>query len=142
MLRQLIDRYEQYAREAAAAREKAGLCDGLFGFGRDPRKDPCHEAFYQAAGEWVTAFLQTEPGASQCAEAVHWLLTAADIHREEDTFWHLYAAQGHALPLIPRMTGSDCKALLQWYDKAYPARDRMPVQDNVVKALKKGIRKP
>ena len=137
-MQDLKNRYEQYLEEAEKARQKAGLCGGLFGMGNDPRKAPCHEAFYVFVAEWVGAFLQTE---GDCGEAASWLLKLADAHRgEKDVFGYLYAAQGHALPLIARMDRESAKELLCWYEGAYPRRNRMPVQDAVYKALKKAAR--
>ena len=72
---------------------------------------------------------------------VNWILRAADGCRDRETYWYMYAAQAHALPLIPGMTQEDCRVLLDWYDGAYPPRDRMPVQEQVYKALKKAARK-
>lgn len=141
MIQKLKDRYEQYIAQAREARRKAGLCDGLFGMGNDPRKNPCHDSFYDAVGQWVSAFLASNPNPEDCAEAVAWILQAAYLNREQrDVYDYLYAAQGHALPLIQKMFQTDAKALLDWYGRTYPRRDRMPVQDNVYGELKKTAR--
>jgi hypothetical protein len=138
VLKNHCDRYLADAREA---REKAGLCDGLFGMGKDPRKDPCHERFYRTVESWTAEFLKQEPAAQQQAAAAAWILKAADEHRDEtDVYWYLYAAQVHALPIIAKLEQGSAKELLQWYDRAYPARERMPVQDQVYRALKKAAR--
>ena len=140
-MQKLKERYEQYIREAGLARRKAGLCDGLFGMGNDPRKHPCHDGFYEAVGRWTADFLEANPGEEQCREAVTWILEAAHLHRDQqDVYWYMYAAQAHALPLIPFLGAETGKILVSWYDHAYPARDRMPVQDLVYKALKKTSR--
>lgn len=141
LIQKLKDRYDRYITEAQEARQKAGLCDGLFGMGNDPRKHPCHESFYKAVETWAADFLKEGPPAEQCAEAAAWILQAADFHREDqDVYWYLYAAQLHALPLIARLAREDAKQLQQWYDRAYPARERMPAQDQVYRALKKAAR--
>ena len=140
-MQNLKNRYEQYLEEAAKARQKAGLCDGLFGMGNDPRKAPCHEAFYEFVASWVAEFLEKTPATGTCAEAAAWIVKIADAHRgEKDVFGYLYAAQRHALPLIAWMEQESAKKLLCWYESAYPRRDRMPVQDEVCKALKKAAR--
>ena len=141
MIQRVKECYERYEQEALAARQRAHPCDGLFGFGADPRRDPCHDRFYQTVGQWVEEFLNAKPGPEACGEAAEWILKAADIHREEqDVYWYMYAAQSHALPLIRKMDTERSKALLNWYETAYPARDRMPAQDAVYKALKKASR--
>ena len=137
-MQDLKNRYELYLREAEKARQRAGLCDGLFGMGNDPRKASCHQDFYEYVGQWVDAFLKMKLDPESCAEAVEWILKIADAHRaQKDVFGYLYAAQGHALPLIARMDRNIAGELLSWYDRSYPKRDRMPVQDRVYKALKK-----
>jgi len=141
MIRELKDRYGQYEMEAQRARDRAGLCDGLFGMGNDPRKAPCHQSFYDAVGQWTEVFLKSGASAGDCEEAAVWILQAADLHREEpDVFWYLYAVQAHALSLIPRMEQEAAGKLMDWYAKAYPPKDRMPVQDKVYHALKKTAR--
>lgn len=140
-MQRLKDQYVKYLSEAEQARRKAGLCDGLFGMGNDPRKHPCHGSFYEAVETWAAGFLKENPCGDECAEAAAWILKAADLYREnQDVFWYMYAAQIHALPIIAKLNRADAKHLLQWYDRAYPARDRMPVQDQVYRALKKAAR--
>ena len=141
LLQTLKNRYDRYVAEAQEARQKAGLCDGLFGMGNDPRKHPCHERFYEAVGSWVANFLEGKPGEGECAEAAEWILKAADLNREnQDAYWYMYAAQIHALPVIAKLPRDEAKRLLQWYDRAYPPRERMPVQDQIFRALKKTAR--
>ena len=69
LLQTLKERYDRYVAEAREARQKAGLCDGLFGMGNDPRRHPCHGNFYEAVGTWVEDFLRDDPGEPECAEA-------------------------------------------------------------------------
>ena len=49
---------EQYnaAMRKVVDRLKPG--DGLLGFGRDPKRDPCHMEFYEAVGEAVGRMVQ------------------------------------------------------------------------------------
>ncbi|MBQ7800983.1 MAG: hypothetical protein IJ375_01520 [Oscillospiraceae bacterium] len=140
MLERLKARYGQYEREAREAVRKARPTDGLFGMGADPRKHPCHDQFYEDVGSWVAEFLAAEPGTEEAAEAAEWILMAADIHRDEETFWYMYAAQGHARELIPLMPPERRAALRDRYDGAYPAMDRMPVQKTVYKLLRKNTK--
>ena len=127
--------YAEYFKKAADARSKASPFAGVWGMGDDPRKHHCHDAFYEAVEAWVKEFAPAD--AEAALEAVKYILEAALSRRDEDVYWYLYAAQGLVMPLIPRLRSEDCKALAQWYDKAYPRRDRMPVQQNLFKALKK-----
>lgn len=137
MLERLKARYGQYEQESRQAVEKAKPTDGLFGMGNDPRKDPCHDRFYEDVAAWVQEFLETAPDPQAAADAAEWILRAADAHREQEVYWYMYAAQGHALELIRRMPQSRSETLLRWYDEAYPKIERMPVHREVYKLLRK-----
>lgn len=134
-MKELVEIYDAYYQKAADVRRKASPLAGIWGMGDDPRKDHCHEAFYEAVQNWVEKFADPDPGA--VLEAVKWILSAALDHQGQDVYWYLYAAHGLTLPLIPRLHPADCKALFQWYDASYPKRDRLPVQQQVWKLLKK-----
>lgn len=137
MLNRLKARYWQYEVEAGKSVQKARPTDGLFGMGADPRKHPCHDAFYEDVGNWVDEFLNAEPSSQEADEAAMWIIKAAAGHRDTEVYWYMFAAQGYAVPLIQKMTPESCRELAEWYDKAYPKRDRMPVQQNVFKLLQK-----
>ena len=137
----LKNRYDLYLAEAEKARQRAGFCDGLFGLGKDPRKAACHDDFYEYVAGWVQEFLEHDPSAAECAAAVEWIVKLASAHWEQkDTFGYLYAIHGHIMPLIPRMDREAAKEVASWYEGAYPRRKRMPVQEQVFKALKKAAR--
>ena len=105
--------------------------------GDDPRRHACHEQFYEDVAAWVAAFQAKDPTGEQAEAAVRWILESAAEHRDEDVYWYMYAAQGHAKNLIPRMTAEACAQLAAWYDEAYPALDRMPAQQEVYRLLKR-----
>ena len=132
----LKDIYENYVQDAQRVCREAKPMDGLFGLGDDPRKDPCHMRFYEAAERWVAAFRPADP--EEAFGAVRLILEAAAEHREEPSFWFLYAAQGLARDLIPSLPAGHCARLRRFYDEAYPRRERMPVQRDVYRLLKKG----
>lgn len=129
--------YENYYAKSAEVRSKAKPFAGIWGMGDDPRKDPCHQMFYDAAQEWTNAFAASGPDAAAALEAVRWILQAPLDHQGEDAYWYLYAAHGLVKPLIPRLGAADCKALAAWYDASFPKKARFPVQQEVLKLLKK-----
>ncbi|MBO4939270.1 MAG: hypothetical protein J6C98_09805 [Oscillospiraceae bacterium] len=137
VLEQLKARYARYEQEARKAVLNAKPTDGLFGMGADPRKHPCHDQFYQDVAEWADTFEKTAPSAQAAADAVEWIIRAADSHRDEETYWYMYAAQVHARLLIPLMAPDRCASLVRWYDSAYPPIDRMPVQKELFRLLRK-----
>jgi len=138
MVQQLTEIYEQYVRDVEAVRAKAKPVDGLFGMGDDPRKDPCHMAFYDRVEQWTKTFLASDSEQAEVFAAAKILLQTPATHKGQECFWFLYAAQGFAREMIPRLSAEQCRELRSFYDEAYPKRDRMPVQKEVYKLLKKG----
>lgn len=138
MLQQLKERYDRYAQEAGTVRENAKFGAGLLGFGSDPRKDPCHMAFYKDAQKWMTDFMAAAPDSREACQAAEFILSAPVAHRGEDAYWFMYAAHGLCLELIPLLNAAQCARLAELYDREYPRRDRMAVQKEVYKRLRKG----
>ncbi len=130
-----MERYDQAVREVAA---KLRPGDGLLGFGRDPKREPCHMEFYEAVGAAVAEMVQGDLPASQAAEAVRFLLT---LSREEG--YHSLtqpmreAVQGHARALVPRLEPEAARELAAWYGRAYPRYRRLPVQSQLFKELER-----
>lgn len=140
MLQQLKDRYSQYVREAEAARANAPVLAGLLGLSGDPRKDPCHMAFYRDAEQWVKELLAACPAEEQAFEAVQFILMESANHRQEDVYWFMFAAHGLCREMIGMLSKAHCAALAERYDKEYPRRERMAAQAEVYKALARGAR--
>ena len=137
MLQQLKERYTRYEETVKKVRENAPAAAGLFGLGDDPRKHPCHGEFYEDVGRWTADFLATGPDAQMAHQAVSWIIRAAAEHRDQEVYWFMYAAHGHCRDLIPLLSRTDCAELVRFYDDHYPRRDRMPVQKEIYKLLKK-----
>ena len=147
LLDDLYQMYDAYEKKAKDVRRRASRYAGVFGLGDDPRKNACHELFFEEVGRWAQAFLEGEPPQQEVGQAVRWILQAADAHRNTDRYGYLYAAQTHTRALIPRMSQEDCRELLPWYDRTYPEGDRLPVQQEVFRLLQdhagvKTARKP
>ena len=140
-MEELTQIYRTYAEQSARILRDAKPLDGLFGFGDDPRKDPCHMRFYEDAERWAKRFLASEPTGEALYEAVRFLLQTPDVYREKSCFWFMYAAQGFARDMIPKLDSIQCSQLRELYDALYPKRDRMPVQTEVYKLLKRGSKR-
>lgn len=137
MLQKMKDRYESYIQDVKKVYKDAKPMDGLFGWGDDPRKDPCHMRFYEDLEQWTRAFLESAPAQADVYEAVRFMLETPADHRSSHCFWFMFAAQGMTRELIPQLTAEQCAGLRESYDARYPKRDRMPVQKEVYKLLKK-----
>lgn len=138
MLQQLQERYVRYVEEANAVTADAPAMAGLWGFGSDPRKNPCHMAFYKDVERWVQEFRASGPDAQTLYQGVRWILCAAAEHQNQPAYGYLYAAHGLCRELIGLLTKEQCGELQAFYDAHYPRQDRMPVQQEVYKMLRKG----
>lgn len=137
-LQQLQSIYETYIAECTNVIENASPTDGLFGMGSDPRKDPCHTRFYENVDQWVQAFLKENPDEEGAYQAVRWILNAPADHIGEPVYWFMFAAHGHCRALIPLLSREHCAELRELYDDRYPKRERMPVQAEIYKLLRRG----
>ena len=137
MINELKTMYEEYDKTAMEVRKKAPLFAGWLGLGSDPRKNPCHEAFYEKVQEWMKAFVAGAPSAEQAQEAAWFLLEEPFNHQGAEGYWFLYVCIGLIRELIPFMSREDCGALADRMNALYPRRDRMPVQQDTFKMLQK-----
>ena len=94
--------------------------------------------FYEDVEQWTKDFLAGVHEQSAVFEAVRFMLTVPTAHKEEPSYWFMYAAQGLSREMIPRLSREQCAELWVFYDERYPRRDRMPVQKEIYKLLKKG----
>lgn len=129
--------YADYIDEAYNIRKKAPVFAGIFGLGDDPRKNPCHEAFFQNASQWLQDFVTSEPSEAQAMEAATFILEEPRNHEGAEGYWFLYVCIGFIRELIPFMNAADCKALAVRFNNLYPRRDRMPLQQETFKLLQK-----
>ena len=137
-MQQLKERYASYVAEAIEIRKKAGPLAGILGLGGGPQDNPRHILFYEDVQKWVANFQKGNPDAAAREEAVRFILCAPVEVGQADSYGMMYAAHGLVRELIPGLTSECCAQLQKFYDNHYPKRDRMPVQTEVYKLLKKG----
>ena len=132
--------YEKYIEDVEKVYRNAKPTDGLFGMGEDPRNHPCHMRFYEDTEQWVNAFVAADPGENAVFGAARFLLETPAKYAQHHGFWFMYAAQGLTRIMIPLLEGVHCEQLRKFYDENYPRRDRMPVQKDVYRLLKRGAK--
>lgn len=137
MLTKLKSIYADYDKAVQEVRKNARAFDGILGLGKDPRKDACHDMFYQAVGAWVTEFLAAEPAQEELLEAALYITETPAAHEGKECFWYMYAAHGHLKPIIPLLTPESRAAVAERLDGNYKKRDRMPLQKEILKLLRK-----
>ena len=137
-MEQLQEIYCRYTEAAAAAKKAAGPLAGIFGTGSGPKDHPCHREFFEAVHGWVENFCTTEPEEEAIAEAVRFILVAAAAHKNEPTYMHCLAAQGHTRDLIGHLSAEQCNALREEYEDLYPDAIRLPVNQQIYELLCQG----
>lgn len=128
---------DEYVEAVNELQKKRKFLDGLFGFGSHPGNAACHEildqkveALCRKAGEALDASEQ-----ASLADAV--LRSERAWQGPEYARLMMAAIQRHVIPLLPSLSPETKKELLTWYEKEYPRWKRLPVQDQVISALKK-----
>ena len=140
MLTQLNTLYTEYAETVKDVRKNARMFDGFLGMGKDPKNHACHDAFYQAVGQWVTEFLQTQPAQETLMTAAVFLLETPVVYAGQECYWYMYASHGHMKPLIPHLSKENCGELARRLEKSYKKVDRMPLQKELLKMLTKAAK--
>lgn len=126
-----------YLEKDRAANEGLKPLDGLFGFGKKPGDDACHEWFLDALAAETERMISGGIKGTDASSAASALLhAAADTGLTASAKWTLVAAEKTILPLIERMPAGDKQSLLAWYDRAVPKRRRLPVEKEIAAALK------
>ena len=134
-MEQLKTLYAEYHQKVTDLRQKAHFFDGIMGFGDDPKKDPCHEAFYHAVKNWVEAFAATCPSPEDANEVASFLIEAPAHNREAESYWFMYANMVFIEALIPYINSIYAKALAKRMNFLFPRYDRMPAHQAVYKKL-------
>ncbi len=144
-LREILAEYDKSVEELEKNKKPF---DGIFGMGRRPADDPCHdlmdrkveELTRRAAGE-----IPSEEGETRIADTaetdalVRALFSAAGAYRGPVyAGMTLVAIQRHGMRLIPRMSGEAKSTLAGWYAKEYPKRRRFPMQEEICRLLQAG----
>ncbi|MCD7708976.1 MAG: hypothetical protein LUI02_03780 [Clostridiales bacterium] len=128
--------FGDYVEYTASLRKQYAPGAGLLGFGRGPKDDPGHMKFYDDAKALAETLAATEPSPEIAAEAVEFILHAEEENQKYDlAVWMLMAAQGIAIPLIPYLKPEDAARIRDWYGRRYPRHKRLPIQNEVFKAL-------
>ena len=140
-MEQLKNIYMTYERELVTVLQNAKPLAGWFGISNDdPRNAPCHQKFYDAVGAWVGAFARENPSEDRTYEAVMWIMCAAAENRKKPSYWYYLATQSYVKQLLCFLSKERCAELVKWYDKTYPRRERLPVNDELYSQMKKSAK--
>ena len=136
-MEQLKACYERYIAAAEKAEKNKSTWNGAFGLGASTKDHPCHDDFYEAMEIWCRDFVEKNPSQAEAEEAVRYIFEMSEIFRGKLTYWYMYAAHGFTRPIIRLVRAEFAKEMRVWYNEKHPRQDRMPVQREVFKLLKK-----
>lgn len=134
-MEQLKALYADYQQQVIDIRKKAGLFAGIMGFGNDPKKHPCHEAFYFAVKAWTEAFAATKPSPEEARDVVSFFMETPAHNREEESYWFMYTNMVFIELMIPYLNNTYAKELAKRMNFLFPRYDRMPAHQEVFKKL-------
>ena len=125
------------------------LGEGKIRFGLRPKRDRPGNRFapiypdepFAYIQQLKKAFLETRPSPRDSLEAARFFVEAPKTCAGQESFWMMYAAMGWCRELVCRLDAEGCGKLRDVFDDLYPKRDRMPVQQELYKALKRGTGK-
>lgn len=138
MQEEIIRLYEAYIKEFQQQDKTRKPFEGVFGFRGGPQDYPCHEKFMQDLDEALKRQQSQNPSSIQTAGVLRYIYCEAPVRWESEgtAYWMLIAAQSLTLEMIANLGAADAQALCGEYEKQYPRRQRLPVQDKILKALK------
>ena len=133
--------YQRYLEQAVRAEQDRRPGDGLFGIGKKPADDPCHTQFIEALQTAMQEYAAQEPDPAELREILSFVFRIPTEHREPaSAYWMLLAAHGTVRSLIPLLAPADAAALSEGYGKLYRRWERLPVQQDVFKALRQAAK--
>ena len=133
----LRERYAAYLQEVGKLEADRKFGEGIFGLKGGPGDDPCHERFAESLRAFYEDFASQKPDSSSVKELMKYACTVPLEHTQLRTaYWMLLAVQGLTQPLIRHLQPEDAGLLADLYEKSYRRFERLPVQRQVIKALK------
>lgn len=133
--------YARYEETVTRLYREAPAFAGFWGWGDDPRNDPCHARFYEDVGAIAEAIAASGSEEAAVYQAARWLLEAPAKSGSKDAVWFEYAAQSHCGKLIPLLTAEHCAELVRLFEECYPKRERLPAQRELHKRLRQAAGK-
>ena len=126
-----------YRQDLEACVRKSKPTDGLLGFGRSLKDDPCHDRLDERVEAIMKDLCASQPSPQEAARFVGLLLRDDAGSWPLAAQWMLRAIERHILPLVPFLSPDDAARFLKAYAARYRPWDRLPVQREVFKALKR-----
>lgn len=130
--------YEGYLEDAKRVERERKPGEGLFGIGKTPADDPCHDRFAGEFEKTVSQLCDDGLCSKDMLDQLLFIYKAPLENREPaSAYWMLLAVHGKTLPMIEKLDKEDAGELSRWYKGKYPRRERFPAQKQVIESLKR-----
>ena len=136
--RQAYSEYVRFCRELDAKTSPVGGILRVFGFNRGPANDPGHEKFYNEMQSVLKEVCSSNPDPDTAASILDVIFQARSLYADEPVSpYMLIAVEGASIDLIPFLGKEKAKELYLQYKEANPRHRMVPVQKDILAALKK-----
>ena len=127
----------EYRTDLEKLQQSRKPLDGIFGTGSSMKSDACHDRFDNRVQEILSQTVMDKAPTDAIGEAVSYVLSAAmPSQNMNNVDWFLIAIQRHCLPLVDHLTAEAAAVIAEHYEKLWPRRFRLPMQIELLKALK------
>lgn len=128
--------YRDYLKQAAKLESERKLGDGLFGMGKKPSDDPCHDSFASKLEAALGELAKQGSSSKDIREVLSFIYRMPTEHREPlSAYWMLGAVHGLTFELIKQLDAEDASQLRKEYAGYFKRWERLPVQQQVYSAL-------
>ena len=128
--------YDGYLKDAIQVEKNRKPGEGIFGIGKRPSDDPCHDRFTENLKKLLEDFRAGGPESGEVRDVLRYIYRAPKEHPEPKTaYWLLIAVQSLTKELIPLLSGEDAAALAKEYTGIYKRWERLPIQKQILDAL-------
>ena len=136
---QLEALYAEYKKTVEKVVKDARPFAGFMGLGGGPKDDPCHRKFYEDVCLLTGRLAQEGMSAAEAKDCASYILGAQCAEEKEGLlYWTMMAAHGAVKPLLPLLTREGAEALAADYERQVPPKVRMPLQEEILTALRGG----
>ena len=129
---------EQYLSTVSEIQTKANPLSGLFGFGASPKDHPCHEQYIRDLETCVESVAAEPSDVETIGAIIHAIINAQSLVKKDSmAYWTLIAGHGAIRCLIPLLTEEKAVSIAHEYEMIMRPRERMPLQEQILRELRK-----
>ena len=130
--------YEAYLDKTAALERSQKFGAGWFGLKGGVADDPCHDRFAVELQAYFASLAASGAESAALREIMEYVVAAPQkMDAPRAAYWMLIAVQGLTRPLLPLLSTADAGAVGAHLEKLFPRSKRLPVQDELLRALGK-----